>query len=729
MAKQVSNCIEFIRILIFRVINEILDTFKLLTSKSICLGLLILIFLGACKKYLKHQEDYPEQTQVIITRAAALSKEDPRLLIHYIDSLSKNFTSAGPGDRWKLLSVKSNMYIFNLRDTAEAFKVIDSMYAIVKDKVDRYPQNYAWTLYNHAKLLLYVNRNDEAFDHFYDGLEFAKKHLDSCDVGTFYDALGRMKIKQLKFDQAIPYFKKAAKYVGTCKPSPKEPGRIPFIQSTLNDIGMCYERINKLDSAIHYYQQALDTLYYQEKRYRLEKNITDYYRGEFLGNLGGVYALTGKEKQAEEYLKTSAALTIKPDCRCSESISSLNKLFKLYLAQNRFSDANNLLQQIKIEIDKNPSLKEDLDQWLLYHELSWKYFDLKGQTHQAYRAINSYYHLRDSIADVRKQLISIDIENKFKFKEQQQQLALLAKDNKIKNLSLFTAVVFVVMAVLIIWIVIVNLKKSRRQVLKLTTLNKRVYEQNEQLQYTLQDLEQSQRENTEMLLVVAHDLRNPIGAMTMLSQLMLKADRSKEDQHSLNLIREAGDRSLALVNDLLKTNTQKEKLKKEALDVRALLKYCVGLLEIKAAQKQLCIELDAKPTIIYGDREKLWRVISNLIGNAVKFSHSNTTIKVSLTPEKEYVLIAVADQGIGIPIELQTKIFDMPSETKRVGTAGEATFGLGLAISRQIVEAHGGKIWFESIQNQCTTFFVRLPTCVANPHTGSTSCNFPLRKF
>ena len=73
------------------------------------------------------------------------------------------------------------------------------------------------------------------------------------------------------------------------------------------------------------------------------------------------------------------------------------------------------------------------------------------------------------------------------------------------------------------------------------------------------------------------------------------------------------------------------------------------------------------------------------------------------------ILISVTDVGIGIPPEMEEKIFDMFTEAKRPGTAGEQAFGLGLAISKQIVEAHKGKIWFESNRGKGTAFFVELP--------------------
>jgi signal transduction histidine kinase len=108
-------------------------------------------------------------------------------------------------------------------------------------------------------------------------------------------------------------------------------------------------------------------------------------------------------------------------------------------------------------------------------------------------------------------------------------------------------------------------------------------------------------------------------------------------------------------------------------------------------------------------REKLWRVVSNLIGNAIKFSPTGASINVSMEQRAGGIRIAVKDEGIGIPPDMQEKIFDLFTEAKRPGTAGEQAFGLGLAISKQIVEAHGGRIWFESGTTKGTTFFVDLP--------------------
>ncbi|MNL30072.1 Sensor histidine kinase YycG [compost metagenome] len=179
----------------------------------------------------------------------------------------------------------------------------------------------------------------------------------------------------------------------------------------------------------------------------------------------------------------------------------------------------------------------------------------------------------------------------------------------------------------------------------------------------------------------------------------------------LELIRTSGQNSLDLINDLLQF-TARQTFKKELVELFDLLSYCVELMRLKAKEKQQHIELDATQLQIYMNREKMWRVMSNLIANAIKFSPFGTTVLVKMIKTDEHVLITVKDQGIGIPDEMKEKIFDMFTEARRVGTDGEQPFGMGLAIAKQIVEAHEGRIWFHSAQDQGTTFYVELPVAL-----------------
>jgi signal transduction histidine kinase len=241
-------------------------------------------------------------------------------------------------------------------------------------------------------------------------------------------------------------------------------------------------------------------------------------------------------------------------------------------------------------------------------------------------------------------------------------------------------------------------------------LNRKISEQNSAMQRTLIALEESQEENTRMMKMVAHDLRDPIGAITSTATLLLdEVHHSADDLIMLNLIKTSGESSLELTKDLLLINSRGDELRKEKIDMYQLLHYCVDMLKFKAVEKNQYIRLQIDHVILNINREKIWRVISNLITNAIKFSPNGANIDVYLEERPYEVVLAVKDNGIGIAAETRDKIFQMFTESRRSGTAGEQSFGLGLAISKQIVEAHKGRIWYESELGSGTTFFVALP--------------------
>lgn len=106
------------------------------------------------------------------------------------------------------------------------------------------------------------------------------------------------------------------------------------------------------------------------------------------------------------------------------------------------------------------------------------------------------------------------------------------------------------------------------------------------------------------------------------------------------------------------------------------------------------------------------RVLNNLIINAIKFTPIGGVIEISTQRSPEGIVISVKDNGIGIPKDAAAKIFDPFTSSKREGTSGEQPFGLGLYIARQIIDAHHGRIWFDSEPGKGTTFSVLLPDMV-----------------
>ena len=144
--------------------------------------------------------------------------------------------------------------------------------------------------------------------------------------------------------------------------------------------------------------------------------------------------------------------------------------------------------------------------------------------------------------------------------------------------------------------------------------------------------------------------------------------------------------------------------------MKELLHYCVDMMKFKAINKKQDIVLQADNTTLEIDREKIWRVVSNLINNAIKFSPEATIIKVEMHKKQDAVQISVKDSSSGIPDELRDKVFEEVTEANKVSTPRKKLpFGAGLFISKQIVEALGGRIWVESKKDEGNTFYIEFP--------------------
>ncbi len=209
-------------------------------------------------------------------------------------------------------------------------------------------------------------------------------------------------------------------------------------------------------------------------------------------------------------------------------------------------------------------------------------------------------------------------------------------------------------------------------------------------------------------------MRSPVNASLALIEL-IEADKdrlNKEQQDYLQLLRESSNSALSLTKDLLEVATlSSETISKQQTEIGGLVTAVTGLLRFKAAEKQQKIELQMLPALLICnvDKEKITRVINNLVNNAIKFSPQGATIFVNLEKKNDEIELSVKDNGIGIPDSIKDKVFDIFTEAKRFGTSGEQPYGLGLSISKQIVEAHGGRIWFRSEDGVGTTFHVALP--------------------
>ena len=233
------------------------------------------------------------------------------------------------------------------------------------------------------------------------------------------------------------------------------------------------------------------------------------------------------------------------------------------------------------------------------------------------------------------------------------------------------------------------------------------------------DLLQALEENKEILGITSHDLKNPLGGIIGLADILIEDldDLSnlpavQEGLENLHLVKSEAERMLRIVKELLDKHRTGEQniLHKERADFLGLVHDAVRWNQQKAEQKNITIELKDEGVMpIMVDSDAILRVADNLLSNAVKYSHPGSRVMVSLRSEGNEGLFEVRDEGPGLSEEDLEKVFGKMQRLSAKPTGGEHSTGLGLFIVKQLVEEHDGTVGVESKLGEGAVFWVRLP--------------------
>lgn len=223
------------------------------------------------------------------------------------------------------------------------------------------------------------------------------------------------------------------------------------------------------------------------------------------------------------------------------------------------------------------------------------------------------------------------------------------------------------------------------------------------------------RSRKDLLAIVSHDLKNPLGVIRLHSQVLLGVRPRAEDRRSsrrqLEAIQRSADQMNHLINDLLTVASVESGsfvVAQQRIDPAALVSDALEMLQPVAEGRSLRIvdDLPADLPDVLADATRVQQVLGNLIGNAIKFSPESGCITVSAVPLQHDVAFAVTDTGAGIAAADLPRLFDRFWQVERTARLGT---GLGLFITKGIVEAHGGNVWIESELGAGTTAFFTLP--------------------
>lgn len=230
----------------------------------------------------------------------------------------------------------------------------------------------------------------------------------------------------------------------------------------------------------------------------------------------------------------------------------------------------------------------------------------------------------------------------------------------------------------------------------------------------LRELREAVDSKIRMLGILAHDLRNPLGAISGWVELveMLEGDKISELVKKQNVaIAESADSMISLIKDVLDfavVDAGIINIRHQEFDLYSEIEKAREELRAPASQKNIKIGIAGEATHISGDKSKIRQVVGNLVANAIKFSHENGEIEIYVNTIGDNAQLRVSDHGIGIPPNVKEQLFK-PFCNGQKGTASEHTSGLGLYICMMIVSAHNGTIDVDSTIGGGTTFIVNVP--------------------
>lgn len=234
--------------------------------------------------------------------------------------------------------------------------------------------------------------------------------------------------------------------------------------------------------------------------------------------------------------------------------------------------------------------------------------------------------------------------------------------------------------------------------------------------YDISEIKHLERVRAEFVANVSHELKTPVTAVKGFAETLLAGAlyNYRAAEEFVNIINEEAERLSRLIHDLLELSKIESKgfrLRIELLELDAEIKRIVDKLKPQFLKKGLTLttDLPSEPVIVKADRDQIEQVLLNLLDNSLKYTPGGGHVEVSLRKDRDDVIVAVKDTGIGIPKEDRPRIFERFYRVDKARSRKLGGTGLGLSIVKHIIEAHRGRVWVESEPGEGSQFYFSLP--------------------
>ena len=493
-------------------------------------------------------------------------------------------------------------------------------------------------------------------------------------------------------------------------------------QEIYGNIALSYISENKLDSSKMYFDSAL---YQINNHWKISanKNSNDSLSLEvaksvIYSNIGYYYKLQNNLDKALEYFLLSYYISEKSNRELTSAFLNLKQINLIYANKK---DTKKLLYYTRKQDSIFIASKDDgfevisaNTDFLNYYNLGWK----DSAFNVLFRKYNYFINF------ISKQNASVfkTVDEQLSILEKNKSLLFAQKESNAKEKLLNIYYYIIIGVALFIIILLIILYRMRFLLKNNTSLISDIENKNLLLQKNEFELEKTNKllsqfidEKNEVLGFVAHDMRTPISGIEGLANLMLiKAVEPEEYDMILQKIIELCSDTTVLIQDVIEAVRLEElnEIETYPLDANQVVKKSIQFTENYAQQKNISLKMDSisAKILIQGNEDKLIRAITNLITNAIKFSHRGEEVLVSISNKDNFIAISVIDKGIGMSDKIKNNLFKRFTEVGRAGTEGEKSIGLGTSLIKKIIDLHHGKIEVDSIEGKGTNITLLLPS-------------------
>lgn len=554
--------------------------------------------------------------------------------------------------------------------------------------------HHATTLNNLGTIYFNWSLYDKALDYFMKSLDLQKAIDNAYGITISLSNIGQVYSETSQHEEAIIYYRESLGYAFKSQDT-------SVIGYAYQGLGLAYDHIN-LDSSGYYLKLSLDT--YRE---------TDDHRGIMLGLKGmGEHNLKQKNYEAAEiYFREMLDLAKEQNIILREAEALLG-LGKVNLATGNLEAAKGYFHQgIAAATDVNSKMILSS----IFRSLS-EIHERNGDRDSALVTLKRHLDYARLIREEEMSRRLIGLKNKFQFRKYEDDLQQQIYRNDIQSLIIITSgLLLVLIAVIAFLLYRISRKKDLANKI-LSEKNAMIELQAKELEAANQELTALGRSKDKLFSIISHDLRSPFQIFLGNTEILLNDYDSLSNSERLEFIRilkETADNTYSLVENLLHlsaSHTGSLEFKPVKIDLVPVIKDILRLYRPQALAKK--VELQAKVPEgleITADINMIRIILRNLINNAVKYSFDGSTVEVSASCSEQGILIAVKDNGMGMDQATIDSLFHIGTVTSQPGTSGERGTGLGLGLSREFVQKHGGNLEVHSEPGVGTVITISLP--------------------